>query len=182
MNFSTQAYLPVARLLSSMIELGGERCSAGQSWDWDGVRFSILHPVLADYRIDSKKSNNMGCVLRVGTAAGSVLLTADIEADDERALLARSPSLLRSEVLQVPHHGGSRSSTADFIAAVAAREVVFSAGYRNGFNHPRPDVLERYAASRQWRTDQDGAIRIVLAGSNEVTAWRRERRRYWYGQ
>lgn len=70
----------------------------------------------------------------------------------------------------------------DFIAAVGARDVVFSAGYRNGFNHPRPDVLERYAASRQWRTDQNGAIRIVLAGSTEVSAWRRERRRYWHGQ
>jgi len=121
-------------------------------------------------------------VLRVGTSAGSVLLTADIEADDEGALIARSAALLPSEVLLAPHHGGSRSSTADFIAAVGAREVVFSAGYRNGFNHPRPDVLERYAASRQWRTDRDGAIRIVLAGSTEVSAWRRERRRYWYGQ
>ena len=179
---AVQAYLPVDRLLTSMIELGGERCTAGQSWEWDGVRFSILHPVLPDYPIDTKKSNNMGCVLRVGTAAGSVLFTADIEADDERALLARSPSLLRSEVLLVPHHGGSRSSTVDFIAAVGARDVVFSAGYRNGFNHPRPDVLERYAASRQWRTDQNGAIRIVLAGSTEVSAWRRERRRYWHGQ
>jgi competence protein ComEC len=155
---------------------------AGQSWQWDDVRFVMLHPLAADYQMTSKNPNNMSCVLRVSTAAGSVLLTADIEAVDERALLARSPALLRSEVLLAPHHGGNRSSTPEFIAAVDTHDVVFSAGYRNSFRHPRPEVIERYAASRQWRTDRDGTLHIVLAGTPEVSAWRSERRRYWYGR
>ena len=25
------------------------RCDAGQSWDWDGVRFELLHPLAGDY-------------------------------------------------------------------------------------------------------------------------------------
>lgn len=108
--------------------------------------------------------------------------TADIEAADERALLARTPALLQSEVLLAPHHGGNRSSTPEFVAAAGAQEVVFSAGYRNSFRHPRPEVIERYAASRQWRTDRDGALHIVLAGPPEVSAWRSERPRYWYGR
>ena len=124
----------------------------------------------------------MSCVLRVSTAAGSVLLTADIEVVDERALLARTPALLHSEALLAPHHVGNRSSTPEFVAAVDTHDVVFSAGYRNSFRHPRPEVLERYAASRQWRTDRDGALHIVLAAPPEVSAWRSERRRYWYGQ
>ena len=178
---AVQASLPVVRLLSSIPELAGERCAAGQHWEWDGVRFSILHPDSADYERKSKKPNSMSCVLRVEAARGSALLTADIEADDEKALIARSPSL-RSEVLLAPHHGGSASSTPEFIAAVGAQEVIFSAGYRNAFKHPRPDVLERYAASRQWRTDREGAIRIVLAGAVATSAWRTERPRYWHGQ
>jgi competence protein ComEC len=84
-------------------------------------------------------------------------------------------------VLVVPHHGGRGSSTPAFIAAVSPREAVFSAGYRNAFNHPRPDVVERYAGSRLWRTDLDGAIHIALSGSTAVSAWRRERVRYWHG-
>ncbi len=179
---AVQAALPIARTLSSFDGIGGEACSAGQSWQWDGVRFLMLHPLDTDYQVSSKKPNNMGCVLRVSTAEGSVLLSADIEAADEKALLARTPALLRSEVLLAPHHGGNRSSTPDFIAAVATHDVVFSAGYRNSFHHPRPEVLARYAASRQWRTDRDGALHIVLSGTPEVTAWRSERRRYWYGQ
>lgn len=171
--------LPIARILTSMSMFGGEPCIAGQSWEWDGVRFLILHPVSTDYEIRSKKTNNMSCVLRVASATGSVLLTADIEADDERALIARSRSLLPSDVLLVPHHGSSNASTPQFIAAVGARDVVFSAGYRNAFKHPRPEVLERYVRSRQWRTDHDGAVRIVLNASTEVSAWRKERQRYW---
>jgi competence protein ComEC len=30
--------------LSSVQELPGERCVAGQTWEWDGVRFAVLHP------------------------------------------------------------------------------------------------------------------------------------------
>ena len=71
----------------------------------------------------------MSCVLRIASAEGSVLLTADIEADDERILIARSPSLLPSDVLLAPHHGSSNASTPEFIAAVGARDVIFSAGY-----------------------------------------------------
>jgi competence protein ComEC len=179
---AVQAYLPVTRLLTSIPELGGEPCTVEQQWIWDGVGFAILNPDSADYALKSKKTNSMSCVLRISNANGSALLTADIEAADERALIARLPDMLRSEVLVVPHHGSNASSTTEFIAAVGAREAIFSAGYRNAFNHPRHDVLERYAASRQWRTDRDGAVRIVLAGPPEVSAWRKEHGRYWYGQ
>jgi competence protein ComEC len=41
---AVQEALPIARTLSSLPELPGERCVAGQTWEWDGVRFTILHP------------------------------------------------------------------------------------------------------------------------------------------
>ncbi|HRF72954.1 MAG TPA: DNA internalization-related competence protein ComEC/Rec2 [Accumulibacter sp.] len=176
---AVQEALPIARTLSSLPELPGERCVAGQAWEWDGVRFAVLHPQADDYRRKAAKTNNMSCVLRVENATGSVLLTSDIEARDEQALLARAPALLRSEVLLAPHHGSATSSTAEFVAAVGAREVIFPVGYRNRFRHPRPEVVERYAASRRWRSDSDGAIRIKLADTITVSAYRAEYRRYW---
>ena len=183
---AVQAALSVARLLSSLPELSdaGERCRAGQTWEWDGVRFVMLHPLADDYLTPGRKANSMSCVLRVGGTgddSDGVLLAADLEAGEERALLARS--VLASAVLVAPHHGGRGSSTPEFIAAVGARQVIFSAGYRNPFNHPHPAVLERYSASRQWRTDRDGALSIALApGTAEVSAWRETHRRYWYGR
>jgi competence protein ComEC len=179
---AVQSALPVGRLLTSISGIGGEPCAGGQHWEWDGIRFAMLYPEAGDYALEAKKPNNLSCVLRVSNASASVLLTADIEASDEKVLLTSAPELLASTALVVPHHGGSGSSTPAFIAAVGAREAIFSVGYRNTFNHPRPDVLERYAASRVWRTDRDGAIRLVLDGASDPSAWRQARRRYWQGQ
>lgn len=124
----------------------------------------------------------MSCVLRIDNAFGGVLLTSDIEGRDEQALLGRAPALLRSEILLVPHHGSGTSSTAEFIAAVGAREAIIPVGYRNRFQHPRPDVVERYAGSRVWRTDRDGALQLKLAGGLPLSSYRTEYRRYWHGQ
>ena len=177
---AVHAALPVARVLTSIPDLG-ERCRSGQSWEWDGVRFALLHPLAGDYLLPNPPSNRMSCVLQIGNGSGGLLLTADIEAADERALIARSP--LASALLVAPHHGGKGSSTPEFIAAVGALQVIFSAGYRNSFNHPHPEVLERYAASRSWRTDRDGALHVVLAdGRADVSAWRQTHRRYWHGR
>jgi competence protein ComEC len=57
-----------------------------------------------------------------------------------------------------------------------------SAGYRNRYGHPRPEVLERYrlAGAAVLRTDLDGAVTVRLAPSGvEVRAERRLRPRYW---
>jgi competence protein ComEC len=172
--------VPVGRILTSVPELTGERCFAGQSWEWDGVRFTVLHPGADDYRHAIAKTNNMSCVLRIENAEASVLLTSDIEARDERALLERAPQLLRSRVLVVPHHGSRTSSTADFVAAVGAEEVIFPVGYRNRYRHPHPDVLERHGRSRQWRTDRNGAIGFNLSEASALSAYRSDYRRYWH--
>ena len=44
-------------------------CAAGQRWDWDGVRFELLHPTAASYARERIKSNDRSCVLRIATAA-----------------------------------------------------------------------------------------------------------------
>jgi len=57
--------------------------------------------------------------------------------------------------------------------------VIFPVGYRNRFRHPRADVVERYAGSRLWRTDADGAIRVTLADGVTLSSYRAQYRRYW---
>jgi len=41
------------------------RCLDGQSWQWDGVNFEILHPDAGSYAITRIRDNNRGCVLRI---------------------------------------------------------------------------------------------------------------------
>ncbi len=175
--------VPIGHRLSSVPELQPERCVDGQSWQWDSVRFVILHPAADDYERHAAKTNNMSCVLQIQTVSGSVLLTSDIEARDEQALLARGTPRLPSDVLLVPHHGSGTSSTPEFIAAVGAREVIIPVGYRNRFQHPRADVVDRYSGSRVWRTDRDGAVRLRLAGGGlSLSSYRMQYRRYWHGR
>ncbi len=183
--------MPVAQLLTSIPEIdplrfeaaSAAKCVAGQTWEWDGVRFDMLHPTRASYDDASIKDNNRGCVLRIATRTGAVLIPADIEARAEQQLLASSREKLRAQVLIAPHHGSKTSSTAEFIAAVDPRIVIYPIGYRNRFRHPHIDVEERYLrhGSHVYRTDRDGALTLHMGASEtiKVTPYRAIYRRYW---
>jgi competence protein ComEC len=158
------------------------RCEAGQSWQWDGVRFEVLHPRAADYARAGGKPNTLSCVLAVTDARGQrLLLTGDLEAEQEARLVRDHGNALRSAVLLVPHHGSKTSSSAPFLEAVAPRVALVQAGYRNRFGHPAPTVVARYA--------EHG---IALVNTVECGAWqsssdegvarceRQRSRRYWH--
>jgi competence protein ComEC len=131
-------------------------CVAGQSWTWDGVRFEWLHPLRPGAE---GEPNAHACVLKVQAQAtagmprgasaeaggNSLLLTADIEADQEADLVARH-SPLKATVLVAPHHGSQTSSTLPFLSAVQPEQVVVQAGRRNRYGHPSPQVTARYEA------------------------------------
>ncbi|CAD5374597.1 Competence protein ComEC [Rubrivivax sp. A210] len=184
------AALPVAALSTSLedghpLRASGPphtRCLAGQVWNWDGVNFQVLHPRPEDYD-SAAKPNALSCVLHVQGADRSVLLTGDIEAPQEAALLRRSPEALPADVLLVPHHGSRTSSTADFIAAVAPRLALVQAAYRSRYGHPAPAVLARYAAQgvAVQRSDLCGAWTQPADGPPSAAFCERERaRRYWH--
>lgn len=156
-------------------------CMAGQNWEWDGVRFEMLHPRPEAYALPVRKTNDMSCVLRVTAHDRRMLLTGDIEAVSEADLLARDADSLRADVLLVPHHGSRTSSTAAFIGAVGAQQAVFPVGYRNRFHHPNPEVLSRYELRNTTvhRTDRDGAVQVRLDSEIAVGHARDAQARYW---
>ncbi len=182
------AMQPQAALLSSL-EDGHEllasrpspqRCVAGQHWQWDGVSFDVLHPQAADYAVQNR-SNAMSCVLRISNGRQTALLVADIEAAQEARLVA-SQAPIQADVLLVPHHGSKTSSSDAFLDAVHPRIALGQSGYRNRFNHPAPEVAQRYVerniplttspqcGAATWRSDQPLA----------VTCQRQLHQRYWH--
>lgn len=180
---SIRAALPAGSLVSSIPDLeGGSLCAQGQSWEWDGVSFAFLHPEAGR---PLQGANGDSCVLRVASPSGRLLLTGDIEAKDELVLLNRDAASLSAEVLLLPHHGSTSSSSLPFVAAVGPELALASAGYRNRFKHPRPEVLERYEGlgTQVWRTDRDGALLLEFAGGRvALQAWRQTGQRYWWGR
>lgn len=169
-------------------------CRAGESWVWDGVTFTMLWPNEQSRRGATLKAfqksrgrearNQVSCVLHVSNAHHAALLPGDIEAREERALLAQQPAALSATILLAPHHGSRTSSTANFLAAVAPRDAVFQVGYRNRFKHPNAGVVARYQAHgiTLHRSDQDGAVQFQSAGAKIfVERYRTAHRRYWMG-
>jgi competence protein ComEC len=191
---SVLAAVPVGWVASSLesehplVARIGERdgvhvpCFAGERWEWDDVRFAVLHPRGESYADPRVKSNDRGCVLRIESRHGSVLLGADIEARSEAALVAERGAALASDILVVPHHGSKTSSTPAFLAAVDPALAIATVGYRNRLGHPRPEIVARYRERNieLLRSDFDGAIEVRLEeGGAKVRRWRSEDRRYW---
>jgi competence protein ComEC len=172
----------VRRLLHVRREIGtgqGEPCRDGMAWEWDGVRFEALHPDAGTW-----SDNNSSCVLRI--AGGfTALLPGDIEAAAEQRLLAEHGDLLKSDVLLAPHHGSKTSSSEAFVMTVKPEWVIFAAGWRNHFRHPRPEVVARYeaAGAAQIVTGNSGAVKLSMnrePGSQLVAGfWRKQARKFW---
>ena len=177
--------IQVKRLLSSVPDKihwrqgRVESCVAGQSWQWDGVRFEMLYPLVHQpYR-----GNDASCVLRVQTATQTILLPGDIERRSERLLLADNAAQLPSDILVAPHHGSTTSSTAAFVRTVDPGYVLFAVGYHNRYGFPKPAVAARYReeGAHLLNSASDGAITFHLGAtaSPPPDTFRQASRHYW---
>lgn len=178
--------LTVSRLLTGaphrFVDQQPLACMAGQQWQWDGVRFEVLHPAEAVTGEADYRGNNSVCVIRVASRFGSLLLTGDIERQAEAELLGRYGDQLVSDWLIAPHHGSRTSSTQPFITAVAPTRVLFSSGYKNPFGFPDSEVVERYRelGALSYDTASSGAITVTLSQQGSLVEEQRLRwRRLW---
>ncbi|QXP92148.1 DNA internalization-related competence protein ComEC/Rec2 [Methylococcus capsulatus] len=183
---------PVTVALSSapdkLFHPGARACHAGQNWEWDGVRFEMLWPPApgsAEGANPGGKENDISCVMKISAAQGSALLTGDIERDAESALVRRHGTALASEVLLAPHHGSKTSSSPEFLSEVRPSTVLVSAGYRNRWGFPSPQVMERYRrfGIRVFDTASGGALTVLPAADGpgtEILPYRLRHRRYWH--
>jgi competence protein ComEC len=151
-----------ARLGRALAASGVARRTVGRGLHerWDGVDVRVLWPPRLP-RAPWTVRNDDSLVMLVGAGEGAVLLAGDLEREAEAAL--HPPA---SPLLKVPHHGSRTSSSAGFLAEVAPRLAVISAGYRNRYGHPHADVLDRLRrlGTRVLRTDLDGTVELALDG------------------
>jgi competence protein ComEC len=135
---------------------------AGDVFDFGGVHIRVLNPQ-PDWQPRIPAQDDESLVLHLQYRATSALLVGDSHRRIEKLLIDEAPA---ADLLKVGHHGSLTSSSPEFLAAVHPRYAVVSAGYYNPFHHPRPEVMERYAASHitTYRTDLAGAVSFYLDG------------------
>jgi competence protein ComEC len=161
---------------------GGLRCERGQAWVWDAVQFRVLHPPPGSW---AGSENDGSCVIRVDASGGSLLLVADIEAEVEQRLVSGQREDLDVDLLLVPHHGSRSSSSEAFLQAASPQLAVLSAGYRNRYGLPHPQVMARYRelGVEVRTTALEGAVDVQIdseRGLVTAPAYRGEVLRYWH--
>jgi len=137
--------------------------ASGNKFNWDGVAGNVLWP--ADLTPVNEASNDDSLVLRLEDGSVRFLLAGDIQKKVEQRLVAEHAEIT-ADFLKVPHHGSKTSSTPDFVAAVAPKIAVVSAGEANPFGHPAEGTIERYAQAgvHLLRTDRNGAVTAITDG------------------
>jgi len=129
----------------------------------DGLRLDVVWPTADLWGAPTKDENNTSIVLRAIAGSSSLLLTGDMEEEEEREVLA-SGADIRSTYLKVAHHGSKTSTSTGFLLAVDPELAVISVGAKNSYGHPHPIVLERlrHFGVPVRTTAQEGTITLPL--------------------
>lgn len=106
--------------------------------------FSISSLGPGDRKI--KAGNAASMVLKVTSGNLDLLLTGDVEAEGEEALLNvlnKNYKDVSWDLLKVAHHGSKNSTGEDFLNLIHPREAIISAGINNSYGHPHKETLQR---------------------------------------
>lgn len=160
---------------------GHQPCFRGQQWQWQGLTFSVHWPLESG----TDSGNNRSCVVKVDDGEQSILLTGDIEARAEQAMLSHYWRYLTANVVQVPHHGSNTSSTTALLQRAQGNIALSSASRYNAWRFPSQKVVRRYKKEGYlWLdTARCGQISVTFSGHNRQI--RRLRDHYlapWYHQ
>lgn len=135
--------------------------SAGQELTVGNAVLKVLGPLAQD----SENENNNSLVVRMETPDGSLLLTGDMELDEENQL--RAAGLFASaDVLKVPHHGEDDATSRVFALMIKPQWAVISTNTAEEPDTPDPKVLsylQQAGASIAVTQDTEVGVMVTLA-------------------
>ena len=162
------ALLAQARAAGATVEVRAR----GETVALGAASLRVLHPPPPDWR-RPRVRNDDSLVLEVVYGDVALLLTGDVSAAIEREILPMlTPAALR--VLKVAHHGSRTSTGQALVDGWRPQMALISAGRRNTFGHPAPEVIARLEAAGAaiYRTDLHGQITLDTDGTRvAVRTW-----------
>lgn len=128
----------------------------------DSLHFLYAGPAMAEDNL-----NNYSIVFSFKHKDKVFLFTGDMEKEVEEKLCAQG-QLPKTDVLKVPHHGSSTSSSQSFINAIQPSLSIISCGMGNDYGHPNKSTLATLNKinSKILRTDVNGNIIVKVTENN----------------
>lgn len=125
---------------------------------------SLLGPLHSNY----ENLNNHSLITKIKYKNKSFILTGDIEKKVEYDLI-NSSNKLKADLLQIPHHGSSSSTSNLFLKVIDPKYGIISVGKNNPFGHPAPRIIDRlkYHQIKFFRTAKQGTI-IVSSNGKKI--------------
>ena len=115
--------------------------------DYKLIKNNLEHTFMKVKNKDFIKNNN-SVVVKIKISNKTILFTGDIEKPAEKLYFEKYRKKLKCDILMVPHHGSSTSSTTDFVISSDPMYAIISCGYLNRFNFPSPITVEKYKKIR----------------------------------
>lgn len=137
----------------------------------EGVKLEILNPEAGleypqgdlEKKEKSAFENNLSLVFRLLYGETSLLLTGDIYDEAESSLLQLYGDELKCDLIKVPHHGLSTSSSTRFMLKTAPEQAVIMSG------KPSVSIYESWKSRAEtYVTGAYGTV-LVLSDGNTVT-------------
>lgn len=172
---------PKAVVRSALTLAGHQPCVAGMRWQWQQLELEVLWPLT----LGAQGHNNDSCVVRIDDGRYRILLTGDLEAAAEKALLRRDRLALRADIIQVPHHGSKTSSSAVLLRNVKGSLALASVARYNAWRLPSDEVIRRYGKNGyRWRdTSRSGQLSVGFYRDGwQVKGLREQIMSRWYHQ
>jgi len=89
------------------------------------------------------------------------LFMGDAGVEVEQNLIGKY-NLKDIDVLKVGHHGSKTSSSEEFIDEINPKYSIISVGKKNRYGHPNKEVLNILDETKNYRTDIDGSIMLMI--------------------
>lgn len=130
------------------------------------ITLTIEHPWEDMTGKQPAQAHDADLAVKLTSGPRTLFLTGDLNEEHEQEMLTKCqlPCSLKSDVLQIPHHGSASGLTPEFLAATHPDAAVIPVGLANKFHHPREEILDRLKNAHipVLRTDTGKRIHIVL--------------------
>ncbi len=138
--------------------------AAGEGWKCGSADFLCLHPA-AGWPAEEENAYSL-CIYVQFMEGASLLLTGDVEAAGEKALL-RELEERRIEnltILKTPHHGSRGATSRELLEQLQPQLAVISCGRNNRYGHPHRELLQRLedCGCAIYQTKDSGAVSVLI--------------------